>query len=428
MSQNYIQEDGVPIYISEFINKIANREGFTDYMITHSAGSTNGDGFLGDLLRFKITGRQGDTESTLSLICKMPPPNLLRKKEFNTDLTFRREILMYEYVLPYLIEFQTENGVSEADGFYSFPKCYGTILDDRPNGDHAIVLEDLSVSNFYLWDKLKSIDYDRAKMVLIELGKLHAVSFAIRDKNPEKLSEIRTKTFNSFHKALYSAPTAIQFLDTNLKKAVSTLEPHEKNLIEKVEAVNGSNCFDVIDQVFSNTTPEPFGVIVHGDMWNNNIMYHSGDTDNASKLVFVDWQLSQFGSPTLDVAHYIFCSLDENIRSKHYHEFVDCYFNSLTTTLRKFGCDGQKLFTMADLNAQFQTYGRTCLFAGPILAQIITLDPKNVPDLDGVAQQWQEFTDSGDVENYVDMFANVSEAYQPRIRCLLRDCEREGLI
>lgn len=428
MSQKNDNNDGVPVYITEFINKIADREGFTDYSITHSAGSNVGDGFLGDLLRFKINGKQNNVLSTLSLICKMPSPNLLRRVEFNTDLTFGREIFLYDYVLPYFVQFQKENGLSEADGFYSFPKCYGTILDDKPNGDHAIVMEDLLVSNFYLWDKLQNIDYDHAKLVMVELGKFHAVSFSIRDKRPEKLSDFRTKAFNGFHKFMYSSPLSMEFLNTNMNRSIDALEPHETILIEKLEAVKGSNCFEIIDQVFSNTTPEPFGVMVHGDLWNNNIMYQHGEKDKPSKLAFIDWQLSQFGSPTLDVAHYIFCSLDEVIRSKHYHELVDCYHASLSQTLRKFGCDDRKLFTLADLNNQLRKYGRTCLLAGPILSQIMTAKPENLPDINDVVQQWQEVAESGELENPIDMFGALSETYNARVSSLLRDCEREGII
>lgn len=427
MSQN-CGDDGPPRYIKEFINKIADREGYTDHSITHSAGSNTGDGFLGDLLRFKINGKQNNTLSTLSLICKFPPTNPQRRVEFNTDITFGREILLYDYVLPYFVEFQNESGLTESDGFYSFPKCYGTILDDKPNGDHAIVLEDLLVSHYYMWDKLKNIDYDRAKLVLIELGKLHAVSFAIRDKNPEKLSEIRSKTFNAYHKLAYSSPAAIEFLNTNIKKAVDALEPHETKLIAKLEAVKGNNSSDVIDQVFSNTTPEPFGVLVHGDLWNNNVMYQNDEKDEPSKLMFIDWQLSQFGSPTLDVAHYIFCSLDEDIRSKHYHDFVGCYYNSLSQTLKKFGCDDGKLFALSDLKDQFRKYGRTCLLAGPILAQIMTVEPANLPNMDSVLQQLQESLESNEVDNSIDVFGRLSESYKPRIRGMLRDCDREGLI
>lgn len=163
-------------------------------------------------------------------------------------------------------------------------------------------------------------------------------------------------------------------------------------------------------------------------MWNNNIMYQNGDKDEPSNVMFIDWQLSQFGSPALDVAHYIFCSLDENIRSKHYNQLVECYYNSLSQTLKKFGCDDQKLFTLADLKDQFSKYGRTCLFAGPILSQIMTTDPANLPNIDEVLQQIHNSKENGEIVNPADVFGAPSESYKPRISGLLRDLEREGLM
>lgn len=427
MSQTYDKDDGVPHYIIELINKIADREGYTNYSITHSPGSNHGDGFLGELLRFNINGQQNNVVSSLSLICKMPSPNPLRRAEFNTDATFKREISMYGYLLPYLVEFQKENGISEADGFYSLPKCYGTVLDEKPNGDHAIVLEDLKASDFYLWDKLKNINYGHAKLVMEELGKFHAVSFAIRDKNPEKLNEIRAKECNTFHKVAYNSELSMSFHNKNIEKAIDALEHDEVKIIEKLEAVKGNNLFEMIDQVFSNTTPEPYGVLVHGDLWNNNIMYQNTDKETPSKLSFIDWQLSQFGSPALDVAHYIFCSLDEVTRSKYYHEFIDLYYSSLVTTLKKFGCDDQKLFTLADLKDQCRKYGRTCLLAGPILCQIMTANPEDIAVLNDAVDQWQEAQENGTIEDIANPFGEVNEAYKSRIRCLLRDCVRENI-
>lgn len=426
MSQIYDNDDGVPSYVKELINKIADREGFTNYSITNSAGSNLGDGFMGDLLRFKINGKRNNVVSSLSLICKMPSPNLLRREQFNTDVTFAREIYLYEYLLPYFIEFQKEHGISEADGFYSFPKCYGTVFDEKRNGDHVIVMEDLIASNYYLWDKLKKIDYDHVKLVMEELGKFHAVSFAIRDKNPEKLNEIKSKCVNTFHTLMYTSPMAIEFYNTNITKAIDALEPHETNLIEKLEAIKGSHCQEIVKQVFSNTTPEPFGVLVHGDVWNNNIMYQRSDNGKPSKLSMIDWQLSQFGSPALDVAHYFFCSLDEDIRSKYYDEFIELYYNSFAQSLEKFGSDYQKLFTIQDLMDQFRKYGRTCLLAGPILCQMMTCPSEDTPDLDEFVQQYQEAQENG--EGYVDAFGDVHDGYKTRMSCLLRDCVKEGIL
>lgn len=422
MSETYNNDDGVPCYIKELIKQIADREGYTNYSITHSAGSNAGDGFLGDLLRFKINGNQNNTLSSLSLICKMPTPNPLRRAEYNTDITFGCEIYLYGYLLPYLIEFQKENGVSEADGFYSFPKCYATVFDEKPNGDHAIVMEDLMSSNYYMWDKFKTIDYEHVKLVMEELGKFHALSFAIRDKNPEKLNEIRSKGINKFHKTMYGSEDAMEFYNINIKKAIDALEPHETELIEKLRS---NDIHEVVEQVFSNTTPEPFGVLVHGDVWNNNIMYKKGDSDVPTKLCFFDWQLSQFGSPALDVVHYIFCSLDEVTRSTYYHELIDLYYKSLVRTLKLFGCDDQKLITFADLKDQFKKYGRICLHAGPILCQIMTLNPDNLVDMDEILQQRQEARESGNTVE-VDPFGEVSESYKDRMSYLLRDCVREG--
>lgn len=417
--------DGIPSYVTELIRKVAEREGFIDYVITNSAGSNLGDGFQGDLLRFKISGKQNNIESSLSLICKLPSPNPLIRIEFNSDITFRREIYLYGHLLPYFLEFQKEHGISAEEGFNSFPKCYGTVFDEKPYGDHAIVMEDLVASDYSLWNKLKDIDYEHTKMVMEELGKFHAVSFAIREKNPEKLNEIMSKCGNCFHKVMFSMPSSMEFFKSNINKAIGAIEPHETNLIEKLEKIKDpKNYLHLIDQVFSNTTPEPFGVLVHGDLWNNNIMYQVHGNQNPAKVSFIDWQLSQFGSPALDVVHYIFCSLDHVIRAKHYDDFVKLYYNSLVRMLKKFGCDDQKLFKLTDLQDQCRKYGGIVLTAGLILSQIMSSDPETTGDMSVIVQQLQECPEN--VDAFQDVFGDLSSAYKDRVINMLRDGVREG--
>lgn len=104
------------------------------------------------------------------------------------------------------------------------------------------------------------------------------------------------------------------------------------------------------------------------------------------------------------------------------------YYNSLVKTLRKFGCDDQKLFKLTDLRNQIKEYGRISIIVGPLLSQIMTSRPENSPNMDILVQQMQDARENGEVNaNVMDIFVEGS-TFKDRVSNLIRDAAREGFL
>lgn len=415
--------DSVPHYITDLITKIAEVENFVNYSLSSECGS-NCDGFQSLILKFVISGMRNKRNDKLSLICKVPSSNVTRRREFHSDIAFDQELYFYENVFPYFASFQRERGVNDDDdGFFAFPKCYGTIRDKKLLGDHAVVMENLQEKGFTMWNKSNDIDFGHTALVMKELGKLHAVSFAIRDQEPEMFKKFMQRTSN-FHGEIDKSPAAQRIQKCHYDRAIRSLDPNETVLIERMENLK-STYGDLLKATTSNTTCEPFGVLVHGDCWINNILFRYDDGPSTpSKLCLIDWQLSQFGSPALDISSFLFCTLSPKLRNDHFDDFINCYYKAFQRTLTKLGSDAQKLFTYDNLQDQLRRFSIYAMYVAPIIIGIVTSDQNNVPDVDEVVRRIEILTKDPTADVNLDEFFEENDSYRHRMSSMIRDMVR----
>lgn len=267
--------------ISNFVlaelDRIAKAEGFIDYKIEQEAGSKHGDGFVAKMLAVTLTGKRkiGNeiTTSELPLMCKMLPENLERRDVFESELIFEHEIFVYDKVLRALEQFQREKSVPIDERFTEFPKCYAAV-SDGDKGEQVIIMENLKSKGFGLLDKTK-VDYDAVCLYMKVLGKLHAVSFALRDQKPEVFDEIAS--FEDLLVRLMSKgnPIMHHMLEGGIDKALSNLDQsNERKIVEDMK----TTCVEEVTRLLKRDAGGKFCVLGHGDSWNNNLFYSNDGT------------------------------------------------------------------------------------------------------------------------------------------------------
>lgn len=96
----------------------------------------------------------------------------------------------------------------------------------------------------------------------------------------------------------------------------------------------------------------------------------------------VDWQISRFGSPALDLHYNLFSSTDKKLRDKEYQNLIKYYHQSLSDIVRKLGSDPNKVFPFDELQKSLKKAGKFAFVFSPILTQIMLADSKDIPDLD----------------------------------------------
>lgn len=262
----------LPNYALDLLNKIAKAEGFTDYKLDFEAGSNHGDGFVGVLISVVIIGTKNGVPNTdLRLLCKLAPINAARRAEFLSETVFEREALAYNKILPMLLKFQAERGLSDGEGFHALPKCFVAVADEEIN-QLVIILEDLRVKGFVMHPKEESAPADHAHLVIENLAKLHAISFAIKDQRPDIYEELRK--VDDILTVFYKSTNLVKLWVCGLDRAIATLR-NERH-VEIIKEVK-KNFVEYFIECVKPPIFEPFGVIGHGDCWKNNMLFQYHD-------------------------------------------------------------------------------------------------------------------------------------------------------
>lgn len=261
-----------PQFILKHVSEVAEREGFVAYTTTVEAGSNHGDGFQGILKRIIISGSKQSLDgqqlpAELHLVCKSVPTNLVRRKEFQGDIMFQREAHMYRTVLPLFAEFQREKGLTASDSFTAYPKCY-RIVSDEKNDEFVIILEDLRPKNFTLWPKKEIVPANHAYILLENLAKLHAISFALKDQRPEVFADL--KNLNDLFRNFFKSDVMNQILRMGFDRSIQGLKnPEHVKIVKKFK----DNIYESYHACLNSTLAEPYGVVTHGDCWINNLLF-----------------------------------------------------------------------------------------------------------------------------------------------------------
>lgn len=266
----------LPDYVENCVHKIAKSEGFTDHKIEMKAGSSHGDNFLGIMTAITLSGtrqKNGQIQSEeLHLLCKAPPTSAIRQKNFHSALVFSREIYIYSKLLPAFVRFQREKGLSETDSFLSFPKVYACEANDE-KGTYILIMEDLRPKNYEMFPKEQTIDLEHELLVMKELAKFHAISFAMKDQRPHEFREFKQIT-DVFITVMINK-SFVAFMRSTIDRSINVLQKPEhikmmkhfrKTYIERVDKLKTAPFCD------------EFGIMAHGDCWNNNFLFqHNND-------------------------------------------------------------------------------------------------------------------------------------------------------
>lgn len=266
------------------LQKVAQNEGFIDFKIEPTFGTKRGDNFLGVINAVTVSGsrEQNGTrkQDALYLICKSPPSSEFWKKKLNISSLFEREIYMYTKVLPAFVRFQRERGLSETESFLAFPKVYMCEVSEETDS-YILIMEDVRVNNFVMWPKEELISLDHELLILREMAKLHAISFAMKDQQPNEFDD-----FKKLHDVHYKAviDSRKKWFVTLIDRVINGLDRLDhKNHMEKFR----ENCAKKMEYLLLELPRTETSVILHGDCWNNNFLFqYSGKNVSLSNQYY----------------------------------------------------------------------------------------------------------------------------------------------
>lgn len=228
---------------------------------------------------------------------------------------------------------QLSRGINPREnGLFEYTKCYASIGDEF---SECLFLEDLNLRHFEVINHRQEIlTFDHLSLVMKALGKFHALSFALRDQQPEKFKQLTSGLHELYWVMLESELT--QHYTSLVDRFKSVLaEEKQFDLLGKFNLKLGDDYFRTIRKTNSGAPAEPYAVICHGDLTVNNSMFRTDQQGKPVEIQLIDWQFARYASPVTDLVLYLFCSTTKELRDEHFDDFLKIYHESLSDLLQR---------------------------------------------------------------------------------------------
>ncbi|XP_055549834.1 uncharacterized protein LOC129732727 [Wyeomyia smithii] len=285
-------------------------------------GSPEGQNFMNSIIRARITycRRDNDEWSTTSLILKtgLSNPELAR----NVQYVLRIEKDIYGPIMREIDDLLAGSG-----DFCSFgPRL---IYEDQD----ALVLEDLALKGYSQPDRKARLDMNHCVLLIKKIAKFHAATAVLGRKKRE--------LFHLHMGSGFLDPTnAIRLYYMNciaecilLTETVPDLTYYRDFLCDFAKTMTEREC-----STFSREDEE-FNVLNHGDLWQNNALWRYDPQGFVQDVLLIDYQECFFGSPGVDLNHFLYSSANNDVQRNGFGELIEIYVNELQVTLKMLNYD-----------------------------------------------------------------------------------------
>ncbi|EDX05692.1 GD21660 [Drosophila simulans] len=288
------------------------------------AGSKDLMGYMGEYYKLHLEAEvKGDKKKYFLnyFIKSLPRKNEPQREECERKGVFQKESALYSQLLPKIQKYATKK---------LYPKCYYSRND-------ILVLEDLTQD----YRHLRANEYytlDHYKIVLEHLSELHAASIAWEEKENVQIYESYKHVLIELHLDANNS-----WYITGLKAIVflAARNPHFQTM--KAQLFIQEKLYNLLTKAEELVAPSKTirNVLCHRDTWDRNILYHfnnkSSELPNACCIV--DFQLTQYCSPTLDVLFLLYIVAPAEVRRVIYDECLEHYYKNLQHHLGRLGLD-----------------------------------------------------------------------------------------
>lgn len=257
---------------------------------------------------------QGPVPKTVQLAIKTQQRPDCVRRIMDTDKLFSNELAMYKVILPFL------KADDLAPRFFHGRATLGAEVKKD-----LLILEDTRSLGFAK-SKGLYLDYHEIAIAMKSLGRFHGFSY--------KAKNLHASMFSSVSNMLQSVIPGDEQWDVSFRCALERgIRPlmgrsDDRTLLQQVL----NRLYDPRKAMKSLRTPkEPFGVIYHGDFHKENILFHYNEKGNATDCVFIDFQMSLYCDPSIDITCLLYMNTTADIREKHWDEFLKIYWKGVTS-------------------------------------------------------------------------------------------------
>ncbi|KYM76310.1 hypothetical protein ALC53_13337 [Atta colombica] len=356
-------------YVEKILRKSENDNSIQVIDIFSKPATVKGDNYTSDMIRIIVEYSRGSKiKEKKSIIVKLSPLlEGVRQKIVTQAGFFHTEMSMMS---------DTLNKMNKLLG--SKHRLSAKILYAQNENPVLLVIEDLASLGFQMADRLSGLDLNHSILALHRLAMFHAASVALCEKEP-KQKEMYTKgIFSNQH------PPDIKEIFIKSMKALadeSVNWPEVKKYSEKI-----AKLADHIFQIGLNASQlceDEFNVINHGDCHVNNMLFKYDNNGKPTDQIFVDFQISVYASPALDLLYFLNSSISLDIIEYKRDVLLNEYLDTLTTTMKLLNCKTQPP-TMKELKATLKRRASFGMITSFVILPFMLCSKAEAKDLDEI--------------------------------------------
>ncbi|KAL7047622.1 hypothetical protein ACKWTF_003058 [Chironomus riparius] len=296
-------------------------------------------------------------EEVTKLLIKLVVPKAIA---FSDENSFDTELNMYLSTLPDLQRLLNQNG----ENVQFAPKLLYSSKDPVP----LLVLEDVTMNGYD--NTTGPLDLFGIKCVTSKLAKFHAASIYI-DRDGKEVSYYKNGLFN------LKSRDGLNFMKNNMYLFVDELKSWRgydectdkmKNIAKKFEEL-GEKVYQ------ANPSADGFNVLNHGDFCYNNMLFKKDDDGKVCDVLFVDYQMTKWGSPCIDLYYLLHLVASREVSENHRDEIISYYYEELVKSLKDIGYM-TKPPNMLDLNVELLKNGFLEVLIAVCFMPFMFMDPK----------------------------------------------------
>ncbi|KAF5277583.1 hypothetical protein FQR65_LT15939 [Abscondita terminalis] len=366
-----------------------------------------GANYTGDIIKLWVNGRDEKNQQVeLRLLLKVALRDISTRKMISIERAYQCETFMYETVFDLFAQMQAEAKIE--DRFESYPKYYAS--STKPM-EELVVLENLT--SFQVVDRLETLTFRQARMLAKEIGKLHALSFVLRRKNPQRFQQFSKNIRNETFEEDEYVKLVIYGLIAFNPKYLTVLESEKLRMVyEKVRSLP-TRFHEMYDRYYRFDPDNEYGVIGHCDLWSTNLLF------NEQEVRIIDWQTARICSPAVDLSLILFICCNGEVRNKHAQHLTEVYYDSCSAMLRQFDEDPNIVFPRTVLEAHLKMYSGYALCLALRTVSMMSVPENEIPD-PTLAQNYDDM-----IKMYMEVNM-VREIFDDRIRDMLTDYVNYG--